>query len=136
MRAGATDIDHARRLSSVADAAFLRGTLMDHEDIALRTLAADLREAPRLEQFALHYQPQVRMSNSVVIGMEALIRWVHPQHGLLSPAAFIPAAEKNGLIVPIAEWVLRTACAQSKVWQKAGLSHLTVAVNLSSLQFR
>ncbi len=109
---------------------------MDHEDTAQRGLEADLRDAVRLEQFELHYQPQVRTSNGQVIGMEALIRWAHPARGLLSPAEFIPVAEKNGLIVPIAEWVLRTACAQNRAWQKAGLPHLKVAVNLSALQFR
>jgi EAL domain-containing protein (putative c-di-GMP-specific phosphodiesterase class I) len=109
---------------------------MDHEDVALSALESDLREAIRLQQFELHYQPQVRMSSGEVVGMEALIRWAHPQRGLLAPADFIPAAEKNGLIVPIAEWVLRTACAQTKAWQVAGLSQLTVAVNLSALQLR
>jgi EAL domain-containing protein (putative c-di-GMP-specific phosphodiesterase class I) len=109
---------------------------MDHEDIAVKALESDLREAVRRQQFEVHYQPQVRTSNGEVIGMEALVRWAHPERGLLSPADFIPAAEKNGLIVPIAEWVLRTACAQNKSWQKAGLPDLTVAVNLSALQFR
>ena len=109
---------------------------MNHEDIAVTVLESDLREAVRLQQFELHYQPQVRTSNGEVIGMEALVRWAHPERGLLSPADFIPAAEHNGLIVPIAEWVLRTACAQNKAWQNADLPQLTVAVNLSALQFR
>jgi EAL domain-containing protein (putative c-di-GMP-specific phosphodiesterase class I) len=109
---------------------------MDREEDALRTLESDLREAVRLRQFELYYQPQVRTANGEVIGMEALVRWAHPERGLLCPAEFIPAAEKNGLIVPIAEWVLRTACAQARQWHTAGLSHLRVAVNLSALQFR
>ena len=109
---------------------------MDHGEIAGIALEAELREAVRLRQFELHYQPQVRIANGEVIGMEALVRWAHPTRGLLLPAAFIPAAERNGLIVPIAEWVLRTACAQTRAWQDQGLRNLTVAVNLSALQFR
>ncbi|MBK8742298.1 MAG: EAL domain-containing protein [Betaproteobacteria bacterium] len=109
---------------------------MDHGETAGIALEAELREAVRLQQFELHYQPQVRIANREVVGMEALIRWAHPTRGLLLPAAFIPAAERNGLIVPIAEWVLRTACAQTRAWHQAGLPTLTVAVNLSALQFR
>ena len=109
---------------------------MDLQTTDLKTLEAELREALRLQQFQLYYQPQVRISNGEVIGMEALIRWAHPKRGLLAPGDFVPAAERNGLIVPIAEWVLRTACAQNKAWQNAGLANLTVAVNLSALQFR
>jgi EAL domain-containing protein (putative c-di-GMP-specific phosphodiesterase class I) len=109
---------------------------MDRKNIAVQALESDLREAVRLQQFELHYQPQIRISNGELIGMEALVRWAHPERGLLSPADFIPAAEKNGLIVPIAEWVLRNACAQTRLWHNAGLSRLRVAVNLSALQFR
>lgn len=109
---------------------------MNHDVVTEAALESDLREALRLEQFELHYQPQVRTASGEVIGMEALIRWAHPVRGLLAPAEFIPVAEKNGLIVPIAEWVLRTACRQNKAWQRAGLPGLTVAVNLSALQFQ
>ena len=109
---------------------------MDHDETAGVVLEAELREAVRLQQFELQYQPQVRIANRELVGMEALIRWAHPTRGLLLPAAFIPAAERNGLIVPIAEWVLRTACAQTRAWHQAGLPTLTVAVNLSALQFR
>lgn len=99
-------------------------------------IEADLRRALELGQFELHYQPQVRLDNGNTIGMEALVRWRHPERGLVSPAKFIPVAEETGLIVPIGEWVLRTACAQNKAWQDAGLSAIAVSVNLSALQLR
>lgn len=111
-------------------------TLVDHQDVALQALEAELREAIRLQQFRLYYQPQVRIANREVIGLEALIHWAHPKRGLLPPAAFIPVAERSGLNAPIAEWVLRTACMQNKAWQDIGLPRLTVAVNLSALRFR
>ncbi len=109
---------------------------MDSEVVTPAALEADLHEAVRRGQFQLHYQPQVRISTGEIVGMEALVRWAHPERGLLSPVEFIPMAEKNGLIVPIAEWVLRTACVQTRQWHQTGLPHLTVAVNLSALQFR
>jgi diguanylate cyclase (GGDEF)-like protein/PAS domain S-box-containing protein len=98
------------------------------------SLEGSLRRALELEQFELHYQPQVVISTGKIIGMEALIRWRHPEMGMISPAKFIPIAEDTGLIVPIGDWVLRTACAQNKAWQKAGLPCLPVSVNLSARQ--
>jgi EAL domain-containing protein (putative c-di-GMP-specific phosphodiesterase class I) len=84
----------------------------------------------------VYYQPQLDIRTGAIIGMEALIRWQHPERGLVQPAAFISLAEETGLIVPIGEWVLRTACVQNKAWQAAGFPPFRVTVNLSSSQFR
>jgi diguanylate cyclase (GGDEF)-like protein/PAS domain S-box-containing protein len=100
------------------------------------SLAAALRHAVDLHQFELHYQPQIRVSTGDLVGMEALIRWRHPERGLISPANFIPVAEETGLIVPIGDWVIRTACAQNKAWQRAGLPCVPISVNLCVLQLR
>ncbi|MDP5337592.1 MAG: EAL domain-containing protein, partial [Nodularia sp. (in: cyanobacteria)] len=83
-----------------------------------------------------YYQPKININTKKITGMEALLRWQHPDLGLVAPNVFIPLAEANGLIVQIGEWVLRTACIQNKAWQKAGLPPLTIAVNLSPQQFR
>ncbi|MCM8712063.1 EAL domain-containing protein [Clostridium sp. SYSU_GA19001] len=99
-------------------------------------LANYLRHALEYNEFIIHYQPKVDTKTEKVVGMEALIRWQHPNLGLVSPQKFIPLAEETGQIIPIGEWVLRTACAQNKALQDAGLPPLTVAVNLSPLQFR
>ena len=99
------------------------------------SLENDLRRALERGEFALHYQPQVSAETGQLTGMEALVRWQHPEWGLVSPAEFIPVAEETGLIVPLGEWVLRAACAQSKRWHDAGVASLRVAVNLSARQF-
>jgi EAL domain-containing protein (putative c-di-GMP-specific phosphodiesterase class I) len=99
------------------------------------TIENDLRKALQRDEFEVYYQPQVGLSGADIIGMEALIRWNHPQRGLVSPGEFIPIAEETGLILPIGEWVLRTACRQAAAWREAGFDHLRVAVNLCSLQF-
>ncbi|AIM16758.1 hypothetical protein HW35_11280 [Bacillus sp. X1(2014)] len=95
-------------------------------------LEAELRQALEEEQFKLHYQPQVDISSNKIIGVEALIRWEHPVLGNISPLEFIPIAEETGLIVPITEWVLRTACRQNQRWQESGISPFIIGVNISS----
>jgi diguanylate cyclase (GGDEF)-like protein len=98
-------------------------------------LESDLRHALERGEFLLHYQPKVEIATGLVTGIEALLRWEHPHRGLVSPMDFIPLAEDTGLIVPIGEWVLATACARTKAWQDQGFPKLGVAVNLSARQF-
>ena len=95
-----------------------------------------LRRALANSEFVLHYQPQISLASGAVIGAEALIRWNHPELGLVAPGRFISVAEDTGLIVPIGEWVLGEACRQSMAWRKAGLPELLMAVNLSAVQFK
>ena len=95
-----------------------------------------IRHAMSANEFELYYQPQVELASGAVIGMEALIRWSHPQRGIMRPDRFIALAEETGLIVPLGTWVLRAACTQAAAWQRAGLGALRVAVNLSSRQFK
>jgi len=99
-------------------------------------LESALRRALEREEFVLDYQPVVSLKTGRMIGMEALLRWQHPQRGLVSPAQFIPLAEETGLIVPIGEWVLRTACRQYKTWQGQSDDPLWIAVNISAHQFQ
>lgn len=98
------------------------------------TLEVELRRALNKEEFLLFYQPQVDAQTMEVVGMEALLRWRHPYQGLISPNHFIPQAEENGMILPIGEWVLRTASKQAKFWQKQGFPTPSVSVNLSARQ--
>jgi len=95
-----------------------------------------LRRALERDEFVLHYQPQIDLESGLVVGVEALIRWKHPDWGLVPPGKFIPVAEDSGLIVPIGDWVLREACRQAKAWQEAGLPGMVMAVNLSAVQFK
>ena len=99
-------------------------------------LESSMRYALERQEFFLMYQPQIDSRTAQVFGMEALIRWNHPEMGMISPEEFIPLAEEAGLIVAIGEWVIRTACEQMKTLQAAGLQNLTVAVNLSGRQFK
>jgi EAL domain-containing protein (putative c-di-GMP-specific phosphodiesterase class I) len=84
----------------------------------------------------LHYQPQIEIASGALIGAEALVRWNHPELGLVSPARFIPVAEESGLIVPLGDWVLHEACREAMRWRQAGILEPVVAVNLSALQFK
>jgi EAL domain-containing protein (putative c-di-GMP-specific phosphodiesterase class I) len=99
-------------------------------------LEADLRRALALHEFELHYQPRLDLHTGRITSLEALIRWRRPDGELVPPLRFIPVAEETGLIVPIGEWVLRTACEQMRTWRDAGHTSLRVAVNLSPRQFR
>jgi diguanylate cyclase (GGDEF)-like protein len=99
-------------------------------------LENDLRHALERRELELHYQPKVGVSSGSVIGMEALVRWRHPQRGLISPVEFIPLAEETALIIPLGQWVLREACRQNKAWQDQGLRPLRIAVNISGAQLR
>ena len=102
------------------------------ERMALET---QLRNALERGELSLHYQPQIDIQSNAITGVEALLRWESPTLGMVSPAQFIPLAEETGFIVPLGRWVLRTACAQSAAWQRAGLPPVCVAVNLSARQF-
>ncbi len=103
--------------------------------MARMTLESSLRKALDREEFLVHYQPLVDIKSGEILGVEALVRWQHPDVGLVSPAQFIPLAEETGLIIPISEWVLHEACAQNKAWQDAGLPPIDVAVNISARHF-
>ncbi|HVQ67911.1 MAG TPA: GAF domain-containing protein [Bradyrhizobium sp.] len=98
-------------------------------------LESALRRALERDQFSLHYQPKIDMATGQITGVEALLRWNHPELGTVSPGQFIPLAEETGLIVPIGRWVLKEACAQNMAWQRRGLRPVTMAVNLSPRQF-
>ncbi len=102
----------------------------------LLALENSLHHALERHEFTLLYQPRININTGEITHMEALVRWQHPEFGEISPRVFIPLAEENGLIVPIGEWVLRTACAQNKAWQVAKLQPMRVAVNLSGRQFQ
>ena len=95
-----------------------------------------LRKALERKQFLIHYQPQIDLKTGMIVGVEALLRWQHPDLGLVYPSEFIGMAEETGLIVPLGAWVLRTACEQSKAWQESGFPPITMAVNLSGRQFQ
>ena len=140
-----TDAD---TLIANADAAMYRAKEIGRDNFQLYTpdlnlkvhekfvMQEELRTAVARSEFVLHYQPQVELSSGRLFAVEALVRWDHPERGLVSPAAFIPTAEDTGLIVPIGDWVLHEACRQNKAWQDAGLPPVTVCVNISARQFR
>jgi len=107
---------------------------MDEQMQERVNLEAQLRLAPAAGQLRLAYQPKVSLHSGEIIGCEALVRWHHPELGIIPPGKFIPVAEESGLIVPISDWVLRTACTQAKAWADAGLPRIPVAVNISAGQ--
>jgi EAL domain-containing protein (putative c-di-GMP-specific phosphodiesterase class I) len=109
---------------------------MNVRAIERQAIEAELCLALERKELVLHYQPKVSLDTGEITGVEALVRWVHPNRGLIPPAQFIPIAEDCGLILPIGKWVLREACRQLKVWLDAGLHVVPVSVNVSSLEFR
>ena len=142
-----TDGNDSRALLKAADVAMYRAKeaggnnylyyapSMNVHTVERLELESDLIHALERGEFLLHYQPKVETMTGLITGTEALLRWQHPVRGLVPPMDFITLAEETGLIVPIGEWVLATACAQNKAWQDQGLTNLTVAVNLSARQF-
>jgi diguanylate cyclase (GGDEF)-like protein len=98
-------------------------------------LELELRQALERQEFQVYYQPKVNLRTGEVEGAEALVRWLHPERGFISPSEFIPLAEKTGFIFPLGEWILKTACVQAQGWQTAGLPPIRIAVNLSGHQF-
>ncbi len=108
---------------------------MNQEIFAHLTLQNDLKQALVQQQFVLHYQPQVDLKTNTINGVEALIRWLHPQNGLVPPTQFISIAESTGLIFDIGEWVIREACHQASKWHQQGMK-ITMAVNISAVQFK
>jgi diguanylate cyclase (GGDEF)-like protein/PAS domain S-box-containing protein len=109
---------------------------MNARIVERRTVEGNLRRALNRREFLLHYQPKIDLTTGRMSGAEALIRWHHPERGLVTPQTFVPIAEESGLIVPIGQWVLREACRQAREWQDAGLRPVPVAVNISAIEFR
>ena len=114
---------------------FFRAT-MNARSAERHSIEEGLRQALERKEFVLHYQPKIDLKTGAITGAEALIRWQHPDHGLVSPLQFVPIAEECGLILPIGQWVLRETCRQARAWQDAGLPAIPVAVNVSSVEFR
>ncbi len=109
---------------------------MNARAVERQIIEAHLRHALARQEFVLHYQPKINLASGMITGAEALLRWMHPERGMVLPERFVPIAEDCGLIVPIGHWVLREACMQAKRWQDAGLQPASVAVNISALEFR
>ena len=109
---------------------------MNLKAVERQSLEGSLRRALEREEFLLHYQPKVNLDTGEITGVEALIRWQHPDRGLVPPSQFVPIAEDCGLILQIGRWVLREACRQARAWQNAGLPPLPIAVNVSAVEFR
>ena len=107
----------------------------NQEIVKRHILSNQLREGIQQDELVLHYQPQISLKNGRIDGVEVLVRWNHPERGLLMPVEFIALAEESGLISALGEWVLREACRQGKSWQQKGLRPVTIAVNLSAVQF-
>jgi EAL domain-containing protein (putative c-di-GMP-specific phosphodiesterase class I) len=109
---------------------------MNDRAIQRMQMEASMRQALERGEFVLHYQPKVDLATGAICGVEALLRWAHPEKGLVYPAEFVPVLEETGLIVAVGEWVIREACGQIGAWQQAGLKVPSVAVNLSARQFQ
>ena len=109
---------------------------LDHASARRVSIENSLRKALDRNEFMLFYQPRLSVTTGMIVGAEALIRWNHPEHGMVMPDEFIPVAEESGLITPIGEWVLKTACRQNKHWQEIGLAPIELAVNVSVRQIR
>ncbi len=143
-----TDATDADGLVKAADAAMYRAKQAGRNvyatytaDLNLHaverfTLEAELQQALKNDEFVLYYQPKVSLPDGHIIGMEALLRWKNPRLGLLAPNKFLSILEDTRLIVPVGEWVIRTACQQNKLWQDSGLIHTRISVNVSASQFR
>lgn len=131
-----------RRAHVAAERAVTEGKLrlyspdLDRDLEQRMQLEVELHRALEHSEFDLHYQPQLNLKTGAIVGVEALLRWQHPQHGLIPPAQFIPLLEQNGLMPEVGNWVLRTACKQASAWQKQGLDPVRMAVNLSAQQFQ
>jgi diguanylate cyclase (GGDEF)-like protein/PAS domain S-box-containing protein len=109
---------------------------MNSNAIERQSVETDLRLAVVRQEFVLHYQPRVDLETGAIVGVEALIRWQRPRHGVMPPARFIPVAEESGLILPIGRWALETACRQARAWHDAGLAPVSVAINVSAVELR
>lgn len=109
---------------------------MNARAVERQNIESSLRNALERREFVLHYQPKIGLSSGAIVGVEALIRWQHPNRGLLQPMDFVPIAEDCGLIRPIGRWVLQEACRQAQAWLQAGLPPIIMAVNASALEFR
>jgi diguanylate cyclase (GGDEF)-like protein len=109
---------------------------MNERAVERQLIEIDLRRALEHWEFVLHFQPKINLESGAITGAEALLRWKHPQWGMVMPKRFMPVAEECGLIVPIGHWVLREACVQFKTWENAGLRPGSIAVNVSALEFR
>jgi diguanylate cyclase (GGDEF)-like protein len=109
---------------------------MNDRAVQRQSIEADLRGALERQEFVLYYQPKINLHSGAIVGVEALIRWRHPERGLVLPKQFVSIAEDCGLILPIGRWVLREACLQARIWQQADLPPITVAVNTSAIEFR
>ncbi|MDP1990671.1 MAG: EAL domain-containing protein [Syntrophales bacterium] len=128
-----TALEHAKKEGKDSYQFYSRS--MNFAVLEILTMESDLRKALDRNELVLYYQPKVDATTRVVTGMEALIRWVHPDKGLIPPMQFIPLAETSGLIIPIGEFVIRTVCRQIKAWQEAGNKQMSISLNVSGRQF-
>jgi diguanylate cyclase (GGDEF)-like protein len=134
MRNADTALSRAKELGKNRSLFFTAA--MNEQAVERATLERDLRRGLERREFALHFQPIVDLAEGALVGAEALLRWRHPERGLVPPGDFIAVAEETGLIVPLGEWILREACSVARGWQRAGRPAIPVSVNLSVRQFR